>query len=250
MNLNNLDNIKEIIKNPKENIVPLIILFFLFIVMIWLGVFISEKAKQAADPENTPIKLENKNINQTSTAPNATQIATSGNNSPVTNIGEQKIYLINKENSSIQRPYLIPKLIANPPCFTIDGQSVMTFTLMDKKFLCMRFILNNTESIPALNVRGKYDSPTQKNVNFDMAENVILPNSFSQRLWTPWVNIQSVVNEQNNDPFDVTVTIEYDGKNGVDSQKYLSFLKLKIKKVSNDKYRLIDEEVTFGIKEK
>ncbi|MCD4780489.1 MAG: hypothetical protein K8S27_08085 [Candidatus Omnitrophica bacterium] len=155
-----------------------------------------------------------------------------------------------QKGSDEQRPYLIPKLIDNPPFFTIDGQSVMSFTLMDKKFFYMKFGLNNTENVPALNVRGKYDSPTQKNVYFDMGENVIFPNLFSQRLWTPWVNIQSVVNEQNNDPFDVTLTIEYDGKNGGGTQKYLSFLRLKIKKVLHDKYRLIDEKVTFGIKEK
>jgi len=151
-----------------------------------------------------------------------------------------------EQNKDEQRPLLIPKLIQNPPYFTIDGQSVMTFKLMDKKFLYMRFRLNNTENISALNLRGKYDSPTQKDVYFDMGENVILPNSSSQRIWTPWVNIQSVVNEQNNASFDVMLTIEYDGKNGADGQKYLSFLKLKIKKVSNDKYRLIDEKVTFG----
>ena len=114
----------------------------------------------------------------------------------------------------------------------------------------MRFILSNSENIPALNLRGKYDSPTQKDEYFDMGENIILPNSSSHRLWTPWVNIESEVTKQNNEPFDVVLTIEYEGKNDPDNQKYLSVLKLKIKKVSEDKYRLIDEKVSFGIKRK
>lgn len=143
------------------------------------------------------------------------------------------------------RPYLIPKLRVNPPFFTIDGQSVMTFTVHKNHYLVAKFMLSNVGRMPALNVRAKYDSPGNSDVDFDLAENVILPETRSQRYWSPWVNIQSVVGGSKDEPFEVVLTIEYDGNEDIDKRRYLSVLRLEIQKDENGGYKLINQDLKF-----
>jgi len=147
------------------------------------------------------------------------------------------------------RPYLIPELLQNPPHFTIDNQSVMTFTPVDGH-LYVTFILNNGGKMPARNVRAKYDSPGIFNHDFDLAENVIMSESSSQRYWTPHVNIQKVINAQENEPFDVVLIIEYDGNEDIaNHHRYVSLFKLEIQKDVGGKYRIIDQNLNFRSKE-
>lgn len=147
------------------------------------------------------------------------------------------------------RPYLIPNLRQNPPYFTIDNQSIMTFVPNNGR-LPIQFGLSNVGVIPARNIRAKYDSPDITNYYFDLAENVILPQCRSQRYWTPAVNIQTVINTQKKEPFEVALIIEYDGNEDIDNRKYISQLKLKIQKDVDDKYKIINQYLNFQFKEK
>ncbi len=143
------------------------------------------------------------------------------------------------------RPYLIPKLIPNPPHYTVDGQSKRIFTLHEDKFLLARFSLDNVGKLPALNVRAKYDSPTQKDEYFPMGDNVIFPESDMGRLPTPWINIESIVKEEKSEPFDAILTFEYDGNGDIDNRRYVTVLKLTIQREETGKYKILDQDFKF-----
>ncbi len=97
------------IKKYKFIGIVLIVLIFSvsFIVIPYVSTFFSEKAKHTAIPKNLPDNPVEKNIEQSIQGNKNTQTATTGDNSPITNIGEQKIYVISEGASSFQSPEMI-----------------------------------------------------------------------------------------------------------------------------------------------
>lgn len=139
------------------------------------------------------------------------------------------------------RPYLIPKLMQNPPDSIIDGQQgIMIFTLIKEKHLNIKFTLENVGSMPALNVRAYYDSPSQTNEQINLILNAISPKSGRTGYWTPAVNISTILEKEN---FEVILRLEYDGYKEIDDCRYSSLLKLKIKKKNSGKYELVNQEL-------
>lgn len=175
-------------------------------------------------------------------------------------VGKPELKSINDRLSEIVpselKPYLIFQLYPQPNKFGTkeylkrDGNSNYFWdSLHNDNFLILPFKIKNEGKFPAVNIKAKYDSPTQSNVWFKIGENSILPDTETRELFHPWINISSLVNDEKIKEFEIVFKITYEGNQEIDSQVYFSLLKLQIMKVNKNTYSINSSNFNFGVEE-
>jgi hypothetical protein len=146
------------------------------------------------------------------------------------------------------RPYLVPQLVPDGVNLFRDGNSEFSLPIYRNSFLLFPFVLMNVGKIPAINIKANYDSPSQKNVFFELGDSVILPDAKPTALYRPWVNISSIINDKQAQNFNVSLKILYNGNDEIDQgRNYYSLLSLTLEKLKDGNFKIIDKNFKFGI---
>ncbi len=128
-----------------------------------------------------------------------------------------------------------------------DGNSNYYWSdLHEEKFLILPFKIKNVGKAVAVNIKAKYDSPTQSDVWFKVGENSIPPDYETTEFFHIWINVSSLVNDENRREFLISLRITYEGNDGTKSRRYFSLLELKILKINKNSYTIEDSNFNYG----
>ena len=107
-------------------------------------------------------------------------------------------------------------------------------------------MIKNVGKIPAINIKAKYDSPTQPDVSFELGENNVSPDAETSEVFKPNINITNIISDDERKKFNIVLKITYAGNDEIDSRIYYSLLKLTVMKREKDIYDIKETSFKFG----